>query len=107
MILLLRRILSIALLVVFFFSTTPRQFLHHLFANHHDTIDQPIGPVDQVSTIHIHCAFLHINIAPYISPDRIIHPEFVRTFPEQKEYLISPVPLALNLHYSLRAPPEV
>jgi hypothetical protein len=62
---LFKKILSVFLLVVFFYSTTPGDFLHKLFANHKDSIDKPVGKVYQFSKKHIHCAFLCIRIAHY------------------------------------------
>ncbi|HVB02345.1 MAG TPA: hypothetical protein VNE41_01375 [Chitinophagaceae bacterium] len=61
-----KKIVSLVILVVFFFSTTPPDFLHKLFANHQDTIDS-IHQDARFSPRHIHCVFLHIVLSHYMA----------------------------------------
>ncbi|WPQ63066.1 hypothetical protein SIO70_32380 [Chitinophaga sancti] len=62
----LHKILAILLLGVFTFNTTPREFIHQVFMDHHDTRDTPI-PHDGLafSIKHQHCKFLQIEPEPY------------------------------------------
>ncbi|MBX6379906.1 MAG: hypothetical protein IRZ01_04405 [Thermoflavifilum aggregans] len=62
----IRLLLSTWLLSIFIYSSAPRILLHEIFANHDDTIDLPVGNLYHVSPQHIHCAFMHIHLAPYI-----------------------------------------
>ncbi|WP_343693828.1 hypothetical protein [Chitinophaga sp.] len=62
----LHKILAILLLGVFTFNTTPREFIHQIFMDHHDTRDAPITHDGLAfSTSHQHCQFLHLEPEPY------------------------------------------
>ncbi|RFM34485.1 hypothetical protein [Chitinophaga silvisoli] len=62
----LHKILAILLLGVFTFNTTPREFIHQVFMDHHDTKDAPVTHDGLAfSTKHTHCQFLHLEPEPY------------------------------------------
>ena len=57
--------------VVFLYGTTPREFLHDLFAQHHDTVEHThkVGECE-ISNVHTHCAFLGIIFTPFLSAEK-------------------------------------
>jgi hypothetical protein len=63
---LLRNFCALLLLLVFLTGTMPRDFLHQEFAHHQDTVDT-FHHDAQVSKKHVHCDFLHILLAQYVS----------------------------------------
>lgn len=102
-----KRFFAIFLASVFFYSTTPREFLHDVFADHSDTVDHPLPKGDfAISDMHVHCAFMHMHIAPYVfgqkgslSNNELVYSLFIRKISQ------GIFKLAIPLH-SLRAPPS-
>jgi hypothetical protein len=103
---LLQKILSVALMLVFFYSTTPRDFLH-LLADHKDTMDLVYNGTAQLSGQHIHCGFLHIDIAPFLAAGNTVF-TYSDTFFRELRYTISVIhPITVFHFFSLRAPPSL
>ena len=63
------------MLVIFAFSITPKQFLHHLFANHKDIIYQAVPDHthnQKINTASIHCPCDDLVVeCPFISDNYI------------------------------------
>ncbi|WP_344981382.1 hypothetical protein [Compostibacter hankyongensis] len=98
--------LSLLLLVVFFYSTTPAAFLHAVFANHKDTREHyTVDGSGHISPVHIHCPFLHFSTTPFVSPEGIL----LSTAQVIQETLVQPIATCTFVLYSpfpaLRAPP--
>lgn len=64
----LKRMLSLIMLSIFLYSSTPRSLLHEAFANHKDTIDKPLHNQHEIGPRHVHCLFMHMHLAPYTPP---------------------------------------
>jgi hypothetical protein len=103
---LFHKIFAIFLLGVFFYSTTPPDFLHKVFANHKDTVDKPLGKTDQISFKHTHCLFLTIIIAPYVAPEKNFASKYIKVvFQTLHEYTYDSYH-SVFIHISyLRGPP--
>ena len=67
----IKKIGSGILLVVFLFGVVPPEYLHDIFANHHDGVD-PILKKGQVVFMpkHTHCSFLGFEYAPFTVPEQ-------------------------------------
>ncbi|HEY6082516.1 MAG TPA: hypothetical protein VIU45_03605 [Chitinophagaceae bacterium] len=63
---LIQQFFSLFVAITFFFATTPHDFIH-LFAGHKDTIDHYYPGKTELSNKHIHCEFLRIAIATFVS----------------------------------------
>jgi hypothetical protein len=67
----LRQITSGFLLVAFLFAIAPKEFLHHL-AGHEDTRDCTTDGVTAISSEHIHCQILQLQVNPFTESDAVI-----------------------------------
>jgi hypothetical protein len=56
------------MLFVFLAGIAPKEYIHELFFDHHDTVDLVIKKGDLVITNrHIHCSFLNFEFAPFVA----------------------------------------
>ncbi|NDC40120.1 MAG: hypothetical protein EBZ77_00960 [Chitinophagia bacterium] len=62
---------SAILLIVFLFGVVPPEYLHDIFANHHDGVD-PILKKGQTVFLpkHTHCSYLGFEYAPFTVPEQ-------------------------------------
>lgn len=103
----IKPLLSLLLLSIFLYSSTPRSLLHEAFAHHHDTVDHPTDGQAQVSPRHVHCAFLHMHLTPYTPPSAsfaIISSWVVFSYQLPGYHSIHSLPVAFK---RLRAPPSI
>lgn len=85
----LKKILSLALTVVFFFETTPDD-LWHLLSNHHDTIDV-FSAETSVAIQHIHCKALQDFLPDFAKTESASTPQIVvQEFDHCSPLLFSP-----------------
>ncbi len=103
---LFQQVFSLFVAITFFFATTPHDFIH-LFAGHKDTIDHYYPGRTDVSNKHIHCEFLRIAIATFVSSEEyhLVHIE--QCYKELS--VIIPVIYHSNLPHTsyLRGPPAL
>ena len=83
----LRQITSGFLLAAFLFAIVPKEFLHHL-AGHEDTRDCATDGVTAVSSEHIHCQILQLQVNPFTEGDVIILP--VQPFFQEVKTMLLP-----------------
>ncbi|HUX84091.1 MAG TPA: hypothetical protein VMV20_02585 [Chitinophagaceae bacterium] len=100
----LQRIFAGLTLLVFLIGTTPRDFLHQEFAHHKDTVDG-IHHETGVSIQHIHCDFLHILLAQYVSGHTQVLPAAPSSFLDLNCTCFIVFHSTFFAHASLRAPP--
>ena len=56
------------MLFVFLAGIGPKEYIHELLFDHHDTVDLAVKKGDLVITgKHIHCSFLNFEFAPFLS----------------------------------------
>ncbi|MHB1921259.1 MAG: hypothetical protein ACYCOO_03380 [Chitinophagaceae bacterium] len=94
---------AILVLLAFFFSITPREFLHE-FANHKDTVDH-FHPEAWVSPVHIHCAFLHMDMAPFIKGSEFHFQSILTVFQDISTSILDSYHFISLFSSSLRGPP--
>ena len=59
------------MLLVFLAGIAPKEYLHDLFCDHHDTVDQLLKKGDFViGEKHKHCSFLSFAFGPFVATDK-------------------------------------
>ncbi len=95
-------------MLVFLAGIAPKEYLHTLFFDHHDT-DEPVLDRDDIviGKKHAHCSFLSFEFAPFIAGERQTF-----TFEEKLEHEASYLFPFYHCYYahsshtiSLRGPP--
>ena len=59
------------MIVVFLYGIAPREYVHDLFAHHHDTQELVLKKGQHAITLkHTHCSFLGIDFGPFVSSEK-------------------------------------
>ncbi len=66
----LTKIVSGLMFAVFLYWITPREFLHDVFANHRDTVENYHEKGVVIRTVHTHCSFLNIILSTFLSSEK-------------------------------------
>ncbi len=93
---------------VFLYGTVPPEYLHDVFAQHHDTIEGVYKKGEfHLSKAHVHCAFLGITFGSFLFSEHIFYK------PAALSHASKWVMPGYNFHlpsayyfYSLRGPPS-
>ncbi|HXS36079.1 MAG TPA: hypothetical protein VN721_05225 [Flavipsychrobacter sp.] len=66
----LTKIVSGLMFLVFLYWITPREFLHNIFANHRDSVENYHEKGVVIRTVHTHCSFLNIVVSSFLSSEK-------------------------------------
>lgn len=59
------------MIVIFLYGIAPREYLHDLFAHHHDTQELLLKKGQTALTNkHTHCSFLGIDFGPFVAAEK-------------------------------------
>lgn len=105
----IKKIVALAMLIVFAFSITPTIVFHNWLADHSDTVRKTSSSTgEQLGKITFHCHCDNIVAeSPFTEPGKLIAQQAVSFFVEEQLVTIVQITTAAVISYSLRGPPVV
>lgn len=101
---LLYKIMWGLMVAVFFFASTPHDFIHDEIAAHKDTVDGYHKHAG-VSKAHVHCEFLQVSLSPSLPGQQLVLHFHVPVQGSSLPFEPSAAPSPVVPHAFLRGPP--